>query len=329
MAPGSTMARVSAAASLALLAVILRPLSTSPSHPLNMNMTVHFLAGSVQEELVVAATPVRARSDALRTRLRRDGWFWRPRDAALASAVEELADACFTPRTLPLDHHCFEAHFAAHPHAAAAVLAHVSALLREEVADLTVTCAPPERWVLFGRSGNKPQNVHYDTVATESAPCEEATAAAETGRMEVRFWLPLGTVESAPLLISNTTSLYDNSCARRETPSSPDRSPSWKIFSRDEFEADCAVAHLSSARRRAACGWRHTLGMRAGEALAFRNGMVLHGTAALGGPAVRISMAVDCSTTSPAAAAGAVSGLGSEGLGWVRGAAQAGPFAES
>jgi hypothetical protein len=49
-----------------------------------------------------------------------------------------------------------------------------------------------------------------------------------------------------------------------------------------------------SGEESGACRWFHTLGMLPGEALFFRNGMVMHGTARLGGEGSRMSLAIDC-----------------------------------
>jgi len=55
----------------------------------------------------------------------------------------------------------------------------------------------------------------------------------------------------------------------------------------DEFAADCGAD---------GCAYFHTLGMEPGELVFFRNGEVLHGTAAVGAPDAppRVALSVDC-----------------------------------
>jgi len=105
--------------------------------------------------------------------------------------------------------------------------------------------------------------------------------------LRVRAWAPLAAVAAAPLLLANTTALYADACPRRAPPE-PGRSPTARVFSRADFVADCGGVD--------ACAWVHALGVDAGEALFFRNGEVLHGTAAVGDldAPPRVAVAVDC-----------------------------------
>jgi hypothetical protein len=109
--------------------------------------------------------------------------------------------------------------------------------------------------------------------------------------MDVRAWLPIQPVAKAPLLLCNTTALYPSACARR-APAEPGKSPSWKIFGRRDFLADCAA--FGGGADGGTCGWYHTLGMVGGEVLFFRNGEVMHGTATVGEDGGRFSLALDC-----------------------------------
>jgi hypothetical protein len=43
--------------------------------------------------------------------------------------------------------------------------------------------------------------------------------------------MPIIPVSKAPLLLANTTRIYDNACARR-VPAEEGKSASWKIFDR-------------------------------------------------------------------------------------------------
>ena len=70
------------------------------------------------------------------------------------------------------------------------------------------------------------------------------------------------------MLLSNTTNAYADACPRRAPPVEGS-SPTARVFSRDDFMADCAPD--------GACDWFHTLGVEPGEIVFFRNGEVLHG----------------------------------------------------
>ena len=95
-------------------------------------------------------------------------------------------------------------------------------------------------------------------------------------------------------MLSNTTNLYDDACARRAPSPDPMRSPTWKIPDKDGFLIDCASRRRRRDSNNNVCAWYHSMGMSVGERLVFRNGMVLHGTAPVGDDSLRVSLAVDC-----------------------------------
>ena len=55
--------------------------------------------------------------------------------------------------------------------------------------------------------------MHYDAVKSDGQACEDVTPSPPA--YAVRAWLPLHVVDAAPLLLSNSTWLYDNACPRR------------------------------------------------------------------------------------------------------------------
>ena len=257
--------------------------------------SAHFLHESgALESLSIAPSTLRGvapREQRLSsTSLVRDGWVWRPNvDRELVPIVRNLGLAC---RTSGDSAACAKRYFAARPAAAAAVLRAVEAALRSALPhSLTARCSAS--FVTFARAGATPQNMHYDTVAQESRDCRAITPAlGRDGMMSIRAWLPTAPVDCAQLLLANTTALYTDACAKRAS-AKPRQSASWKIFSRAEFEKDCAAAVDSRA-----CSWFTTDGMTPGEMLFFRNGFVMHGTNFSMGGCKRMSLAVDCTTSS-------------------------------
>merc|ERR1711957_892959 len=76
------------------------------------------------------------------------------------------------------------------------------------------------------------------------------------------------------------------------------KSPTWRIYSRDDFLSDCRARreqNYGTDEGGGTCSFRHTLGMIPGEALFFRNGMVMHGSANHGNGR-RIALTMDCVT---------------------------------
>jgi len=163
-----------------------------------------------------------------------------------------------------------------------------------------------EDFVLFARTSTNPQNLHYDTVKFETKSCEDIVPNANEQTVYLRHWLPLIQVMSAPLLLSNTTLLYDNACDRRFSDTLENQSPSWLIPTKDDFLKRCDKRQQENEIFRETCTWYHTLGMSPGEYVSFRNGMVLHGSAPVlerrvgeeeeeeEEETLRLSLAVDC-----------------------------------
>eukprot|EP00930_Biecheleria_cincta_P061279 TRINITY_DN46857_c0_g1_i1.p1 TRINITY_DN46857_c0_g1~~TRINITY_DN46857_c0_g1_i1.p1 ORF type:complete len:308 (+),score=25.97 TRINITY_DN46857_c0_g1_i1:49-972(+) len=225
----------------------------------------------------------------------RHGWIWRGINSRIAGPLSGLREACLTafagnaPGVRVRD--CALLHFKAQAGAAELLRSTVHGLVTEAVLDgLQVECTSPERWVIFERHASSPQNMHYDTAATEAEPCAQVTPAAPSGQLSIRVWMPLGEVDKAPMLIANTTWLYPNACAK-QSAAKPGQSTSWRIFSKNTFIQDCMQAHDPLT-----CTWFHTLGMMEGEALLFRNDVVIHGSARVGGAGTRVSLAIDCHT---------------------------------
>ena len=256
----------------------------------------------VLQSLPIQADSIRVlpKSKSSYDELRNKGWVWQQHNSAVRDAVVELKDACFSsldssdydPTKERLSgSECLKSHFLVKSQTAAAMVNELEMFLKQPAHGLSATCSTdPAKWALFCREGNNPQNMHYDTVASERGNCSEFTPEAESGYLNIRAWIPIVPVQKAPLLISNTTYLYKNACAKRAA-SEPGKSASWKIFSREEFLADCA-------QQGDGCQFFHTVGMIPGEVLFFRNGMVLHGTAKLG-EGMRVAMAVDCVVRKP------------------------------
>jgi hypothetical protein len=278
-------------------------------------------AGQVLEPLQV--DPLTVRIDHASSFLR-DGWAWRPVDDIVEAAVFALREACFREEPPPMALHtqqgktskqttmksCMESHFTKSPEISKALAYRLEKILESEAhvnasevgataksEYLRATCENnPARWTLFARSGDSPQNMHYDTVASESENGCAAMTPAEDGPnkyMNVRSWMPITPVNKAPLLLANTTRLYKDACARR-VPTEKGKSASWKIFDRKDFLSDCSRA--PNGGKSGACRWFTSLGMVPGEILLFRNGMVMHGTARMGGEGMRLSLAIDCTT---------------------------------
>eukprot|EP01052_Picozoa_sp_SAG31_P018407 SAG31_NODE_1302_length_8900_cov_4.460857_5_plen_163_part_00 len=148
--------------------------------------------------------------------------------------------------------------------------------------------------------------MHYDEVeevCVHSSGSRQSTPTGTDSRGKgfgIRVWLPLRTVDSAPMLLSNTTLLYSDPAARleilrpqateflhlpggsrHETIGARDHlqrhysgRQSWelhgsrnnKIFNRDEFVADCSntVDRRRAVNRTGLCSFSHTLGMQPG-----------------------------------------------------------------
>ena len=134
--------------------------------------------------------------------------------------------------------------------------------------------------------------MHFDAVSADAQACEDVSPSPPL--YAVRAWIPLHVVDAAPLLLANSTWLYADACPRRaSSPFCGASSPTARIFSAAEFAADCD-------RHAEGCAYFHTLGMEPGELVYFRNGDVLHGTAAVGDPkATRVALTVDCEVTNP------------------------------
>lgn len=230
------------------------------------------------------------------TTLETDGFVHISRDMTTYRFITMLARSCFSSGRTESDEirTRFDRFLLDHEQDARTFSKYLERDLSAYLSGRSLSCVPPEKFVLFTRSSHYPQNAHYDTVAAESKSC--ATMTPESVGT-VRVWMPLDRVRSAPLMISNTTNLYDNACARR-SPDVPGMSSSWKIPSRDAFVSDCAERRSLLADARV-CRWYHTLGMDVGEKLAFRNGMVMHGTPTSGdvGRELRVSVAIDCVVT--------------------------------
>ena len=181
-----------------------------------------------------------------------------------------------------------------------------------------------DKFVLFARKASNPQNLHYDTVKFEELACEDIVPHSKHQKIYLRHWyshffflshvyilasktehplnrFPLVHVNSAPLLLSNTTRLYDNACSRRSTNTQENQSPSWLIPSKHEFLNHCKQRQEIDEIFSETCAWYHTLDMHPGEYMSFRNGMVLHGSAPVRAvreedeeEPLRLSFAVDC-----------------------------------
>ena len=278
----------------ACLALVVSAGDDFDTHAAGDHFDTHAHFFSARDGQTLESLPVRARTvRAGGSRLGEDGWAFVPFDPAVAEAVGALAAACY-PHDNASALACVTEHFARRPDAvdalSARVRAAVAAALPPSAAARLACAADPSRWAVFERQGLRPQNMHYDAVEADAAPCDAVSA------LSVRAWLPLRTVGRAPMLVANTTGLHADQCARRAAPAGAAAvSPTAAIVSRARFEAECA-------RAPAACGWFHTLGVRAGEALLLRNDVALHGTAEHGGDGLRVSLAVDC-RWSPTAAA--------------------------
>ena len=124
--------------------------------------------------------------------------------------------------------------------------------------------------------------MHYDE--TEPLSCDAGDGGVG---MRIRVWMPIFEVDRAPLLLANTTRLYDDACQRLESPSDVNiHTPSNRILSASQHRHDCDQVQ-------GACDYFHTLGMRPGDMIIFRNNLVLHGTMRWG-RGVRLALAVDC-----------------------------------
>ena len=259
-------------------------------HPVN----AYFLSASGELQALRVA-PRNVRDGA--ALLVRDGWTWQERNGNVDAVIASLATECRAKReewSAP----CTDAYFSAHPAAAASLASSVASTVRDHLGGaMDVQCS--STFVTFARAGARPQNMHYDTVPAEAErDCRSLRAAlGSNGAMHVRAWLPTERVSCAELLLSNTTHLYADACARRAA-SAPGQSASWKIYSRGEFASDCAAAAELSPE---VCTWRTTASMARGEMLLFRNGFVMHGTARTaqaGERCRRVTLAVDCTATS-------------------------------
>ena len=230
------------------------------------------LGGQVLEALPIKARSVRGAGGVLR----RDGFSWVAAESGLAADAAAARGACGA------DEACLRRRYA---HGSAPL----AALSRRVEAALAATTGEAARCssgaTVFSRRPRDPQNAHYDAVASDTADCGAVIAAPDA--LSVRAWTPLAAVTAAPLLLANTSALYGDACPRRAA-APPGSTATARVFSRDEFVADCAGT--------AACDWYHALGVEAGEVLFFRNGEVLHGTAAHGGvdDPPRIALAIDC-----------------------------------
>ena len=237
----------------------------------------HFFSTSDGD--VLEPAPISAQGiTQIATTIAREGFVYAPRDADLAALVADAASACGRAES------CLRNRFSAASTHAARLEARVRELAAERFGG-GVACAGV---TVFGRPAAAPQNMHYDAVRSDGQACEDVTPSPPA--YAVRAWLPLHVVDAAPLLLSNSTWLYDNACPRRAL--SPfggggGSSPTARVFSADEFAADCGAD---------GCAYFHTLGMEPGELVFFRNGEVLHGTAAVGAPDAppRVALSVDC-----------------------------------
>ncbi|KAH8053805.1 hypothetical protein JL722_9285 [Aureococcus anophagefferens] len=107
--------------------------------------------------------------------------------------------------------------------------------------------------------------MHYDAVKSDGQACEDVTPS--------------------PPAYAHVALRQRVSAARSRRGGGS--SPTARVFSADEFAADCGAD---------GCAYFHTLGMEPGELVFFRNGEVLHGTAAVGAPDAppRVALSVDC-----------------------------------
>jgi hypothetical protein len=225
------------------------------------------------------------------------------------------------------DTECHVEFFARRPDLADILARRVAGAIRLALPGMEVECKPSEKWILFARDGENPQNMHYDEVepfsvnAARTPPAEAANdmptgtirehpgSATQTANgmprgktrepsgsathfangMRLRAWMPiLPVVDRAPLLLFNTTLLYEDDDARLERSESL-MSSSNRLMSGTEFRTACA-------KKPYGCACFHTLGMRQGELLVFRNSLVLHGTPQLG-IGTRLALALDCAVS--------------------------------
>lgn len=150
---------------------------------------------------------------------------------------------------------------------------------RHGASDSIIQCSSAENWVIFVRTGQTPQNMHYDEVKNSSY---------------FRVWMPVRSFGTAPLLIANTTDLFETN-SERLTLGRPGFTPNNRVISSVDFLRDCAAARMRGGKGvDGVCQFFHTLGMQLGQALAFRNGLVLHGNGVLGSGGTRVALAVDC-----------------------------------
>ena len=158
---------------------------------------------------------------------------------------------------------------------------------------------------MFARTSSNPQNLHYDTVKFQELACEDIVPSkSRQQKIYLRHWFPIVNSKFAPLLLSNTTHLYDNACSRRFADSRENQSPSWLIPQKDEFLEHCKERQEVDEAFSGTCAWYHTLNMYPGEYVSFRNGMVLHGSAPVGAlreeedESLRLTFVVDCEYSS-------------------------------
>jgi hypothetical protein len=178
-------------------------------------------AGHVLESLPISCHSVRVGNTSS---FHRDGWAWRPVDNIVQEAVSGLREACLVSNTRPAwDNYppiapletleatahkttiksCMVSYFQTRPKMAQAMAQRLAYVLESELQSdlsklsinqnepLRVECeVDPSRWTLFVRSGDSPQNMHYDTVASESENGCEAMTPSEDGPdgfMNVRY----------------------------------------------------------------------------------------------------------------------------------------------
>ena len=249
------------------LCVLVVAAGTAPP-PAALSTEAHFFT-SIFGSPVLDSMPVqpRAVASAPNSTLRRDGFAWWPMDHELATLLKWPAAP--TGQCSANGEDCLQLPRNEREVIAQHVTDRLVEVMQRSESAAVVSCAPHPLTV-FSRSGIKPQNMHYDSVASDVLPCNEVIYADRELPMSVRAWMPFGSpVESAPLLIVNTSALHVDACGRRTYMGGGSQSSTAKILSAADLAADCAAGAAS-----ASCNWFHTLGMQVGSILFFRNGEV-------------------------------------------------------
>lgn len=257
----------------------------------NLNTYVSFIdmRGNI-ELLHISATQV---SNA-RARLELDGFSFQ-KSSITETIVLEIITACLSNLFASLNSNesqCIQSWLAANGNRSSELLRTIEEETSAQMERVENISCSKDRWLLFARSDDTVQNMHYDEVLRDDL-------------FRFRVWVPLGTILQAPLVLSTTLHLYENESERFAVSLLPfepttlidKMSAGKRIFSRDEFIDDCSHIRSESnsiPRRLGTCAWFHTLGMKPGEMIAFQNSAILHGTASVGSGGNRVAIAVDC-----------------------------------